>query len=346
MTNDRAKPEMTAKRNDRAKPVLLMAPFRGVTHKSWRNAFARHVGGFDEMFAPFISGAGVTKIHPDKLADVMPLNDNLTPTVPQIIGIDADEIVLLGNTLADIGFEELNWNLGCPFARIANKKRGCGLLPYPELLNEILDKVFSSINIKLSIKTRLGYHQDDEIKSVMPILNQYPISRIILHPRTGKQGYRGKADPEGYCRVLQLTKHPLIYNGDIYNLSQFRKLQSRFPEQKSWMVGRGALISPFLPKEIKGYTLTDEEKRKQMMAFHFDLWHMAWETQKHESRTLGAMKAIWHYMAGTFANGREVFMRIKRAKTREAYLDAVDFAMEQDFAGETDLEQYFLQLTK
>ncbi len=323
-----------------------MAPFRGITHKSWRNAFARHMGGFDEMFAPFISGAGVTKIHPDKLTDLIPMNQNLASTVPQIIGIDADEIILLGNTLADIGFDELNWNLGCPFARIANKKRGCGILPYPELLNEILEKVFGSIKIKLSIKTRLGYHEPDEILSVIPILNRYPIHRIILHPRTGKQGYRGKADPEGYGGALQRIKHPLIYNGDIYNLSHFRALQMRFPEQKSWMVGRGALINPFLPKEIKGYALTDKEKRSQMSSFHFDLWHMACTTQQHESRTLGAMKAIWHYMAGTFANGREVFTRIKRAKTRKAYLDAVDFAMEQDFAGEADLENHFMQLTK
>ncbi len=328
------------------KPALLMAPFRGITHKSWRNAFARHIGGFDEMFAPFISGAGVTKIHPDKLVDVVPLNDNLIPTVPQIIGIDADEIILLGTTLADLGFEELNWNLGCPFARIANKKRGCGLLPYPEILNEILDKVFGSVKINLSIKTRLGYHVPDEILSVIPILNQYPVHRVILHPRTGKQGYRGKANPEGYGRALQLINHPLIYNGDIYNLSQFRKLQMLFPGQKSWMLGRGALINPFLPKEIKGFVLTDEEKRKPMISFHFELWHRAWETQKHESRTLGAMKAIWHYMAGTFANGREVFRRIKRAKNRETYLDAVDFAMEQEFAGEADLEKYFFQLTK
>jgi tRNA-dihydrouridine synthase B len=328
------------------KPELLMAPFRGITHKSWRNAFARHIGGFDEMFAPFISGAGATKIHPDKLADVMPLNDNLAPTVPQIIGINADEIILLGNTLADLGFEELNWNLGCPFARIANKKRGCGLLPYPDVLNQILEKIFSSIQIKLSIKTRLGYHHADEIQSVIPILNQYPISRVILHPRTGKQGYRGQADPEGYGRVSQLTKHPIIYNGDIYNLSQLRQLQMRFPGQKSWMVGRGALINPFIAKEIKGHTMTDEEKRKQMTAFHFELWHMAWKSQLHESRTLGAMKAIWHYMAGTFANGGEVFTRIKRAKKRETYIDAVDYALQQDFAGETDLEKYFFQLTK
>ena len=328
------------------KPELLMAPFRGITHKSWRNAFARHIGGFDEMFAPFISGAGATKIHPDKLADVMPLNDNLAPTVPQIIGIDANEIILLGNTLADLGFEELNWNLGCPFARIANKKRGCGLLPYPDVLNEILEKVFSSIQIKLSIKTRLGYHQANEIQSVIPILNQYPISRVILHPRTGKQGYRGQANPEGYGRVSQLIKHPIIYNGDIYNLSQLRKLQMQFPGQKSWMVGRGALINPFLPKEIKGYAMTDEEKRKQMTAFHFELWHMAWKSQLHESRTLGAMKAIWHYMAGTFANGGEVFTRIKRAKKRETYIDAVDYALQQDFAGDTDLEKHFFQLTK
>lgn len=322
-----------------------MAPFRGITHKSWRNAFARHFGGFDEMFAPFISGSGIEKIHPSKLADILPLNENLCKTVPQIISTNPGEIALLGNILADNGYSELNWNLGCPFARIANKKRGCGMLPYPEQLDNILSAVFNNLQIKLSVKTRLGYHHQDEITKVLPVFNKYPIERVIMHPRTGKQGYKGKADPEAFGRCIEASKHPMVYNGDIYNHSQYQKLQAMFPQQNSWMIGRGALINPFLPAELKGMVFSDLEKRNMLEAFHFDLWYEVFKNQQHESRALGSMKAVWHYMAGVFANGTNVFTHIKRAKTRSKYLEAVDFALQQAFADEHQLEDYFFRLS-
>ncbi len=328
-------------------PVMLMAPFRGITHKAWRNAFARHFGGCDELFAPFISGSGTEKLHPGKLSDILPIGNNLAPTIPQVISTHADEIVLLCNTLADHGYDELNWNLGCPFARIANKKRGCGMLPYPDLLNDILAKVFSKITINMSVKTRLGYYHRDEIYRALEVLNSYPVSRIILHPRTGKQGYKGKTDPSGFARCLEMSKHPLVYNGDIFNAPQFNKLQSAFPRQTTWMLGRGALMNPFLPAELKGVYYDDDEKRKKLEAFHFELWYHASGLHGQEARALGSMKAVWQYMAGIFADGKAVFTRIKRAKTREAYLAAVDSAIiHMDFAREEQLERYFWELTK
>lgn len=326
-------------------PVLWMAPFRGITHKAWRIAMEQHIGGPDVYYAPFISGTGPAKIHRDSLKDLLPKNALNSPLVPQVLSTSAEEIILLGNTLEAYGFTELNWNLGCPFARIANKKRGCGILPYPGLLDQILDKVFDQIRIKLSIKTRLGYHDPQEIAGVLEVFNKYPIQHIILHPRTGKQGYKGMADPRAYKTCLGLTRHKLIYNGDLYHRSQHQKLQSLLPGQTTWMIGRGALINPFLASELKGIAVSDRDKRSRLEAFHDALWQEASRLQKHETRALGSMKAIWHYLSGIFANGKEVFTTIKRAKNRSAYFHATAVAMQQDFADERQTEDYFKQLT-
>ncbi len=327
-------------------PVLLMAPFRGITHKSWRNAFARHIGGFDRMFAPFVTGVGTETVSFNKLTDLVPKNAMVSPTVPQIIGTNPKEIITFAKAVADHDYTEINWNLGCPFARIANKKRGCGILPYPDMLNDIMDRVFQEMPIRLSIKTRLGYHDSEEIFKVLPVFDRYPLHELILHPRTGKQGYRGVADPQAYVKCLKHSRHALIYNGDIYNTTRFKQLKSLLPDQDTWMIGRGALMNPFLAIEIKGITFSDREKRSRLDAFHFELWHQACENQKHESRILGTMKAIWHYMAGVFANGQEAFTKIKRAKSKTAYFDAVEAAFQQNFANDDALESYFMQLTK
>ncbi|TVR44147.1 MAG: tRNA-dihydrouridine synthase family protein [Bacteroidia bacterium] len=327
-------------------PLLSFAPFRGITHKAYRNAFARHIGGIDTYYAPFISGTGTAQVHPAKLEDLIPISQQAAPTIPQVISNNAGEMILLGNILADRGYTELNWNLGCPFARIANKKRGCGLIPYPEIVDSILAEAVPKLHPALSVKTRLGYRHPGEIRKLLEVLNQYPIKKIIIHTRTGKQVYSGKADPAAFADCLKLSAHPLVYNGDIIHVPQLTFLQSVFPEQREWMVGRGLLINPFLALEIKGTVLTPAEKRDRLKAFHEEIWQAARERIGHETRRIGWMKAIWHYMSGMFSARDEVFFHIKRSKTDKEYLKAAEHGIQQNFADETELEAHFLKLTK
>lgn len=320
---------------------LILAPFKGITTKAYRNAFARHFEGFDQMVAPFVSGVGETRINPSKLQDVTPIAENIAPTVPQFISTNAKEIILLAKTLQDGGYDHMNWNLGCPFSRIAEKYRGCGILPYPNMIEEILSKVYSEISIKLSVKTRLGYKEPNEIFKVLKVFNQYPVHSIILHARTGQQMYRGDTDPDAFSHCLASTSHPMVYNGDIYNHSSYRDLKTRFPKQTMWMLGRGALMNPFLPMEIKGSVLTDDEKRKRLTAFHDELFASAQQAIPHEKKCLGWMKAIWYYMSGVLSNGDEVFEAIKKAKTIDEYVHSIAFAMNQTFSNQQQQESYF-----
>ncbi len=322
-------------------PVLWLAPFKGITEKPYRNAFSRHFGGFDAMYAPFVSGVGNGRIHPSKLSDILPKKDNLTPPLPQLISTDAREIILFANTLQQQGYDHINWNLGCPFSRIANKKRGCGLLPYPDMLDKILEEVFREIKVKLSVKTRLGYAHPDEIHKVTEVLNRFPIDHVILHPRIGTQVYRGEVNLKGFAGSLKACRHFMVYNGDIYNLSRYRDLKERFPEITTWMLGRGALMSPFLPLQIKGITLSDTEKRKRLWAFHQELLEEGRGRISHPGKLSGSMKAIWYYMSGVFANGKEVFSRIKTTKTPEALNHAIEETLQQPFASDKEMGNYF-----
>jgi len=321
---------------------LVLAPFKGLTNKVYRNAFANHFGGFEEYYAPFVSGVGTGRINPSKLKDVLPRAENVAPVVPQFISTDAREIILLAETLHEHGYGHINWNLGCPFARIAEKYRGCGILPYPEMLDRLLGEIFANgIPLKLSIKTRLGYKQPEEIRQVLPVLNNYPIHHIIMHARTGKQVYRGEVNAAAFAECLSMSKHPLIYNGDVYTLSRYHAFRAMFPETVTWMLGRGALMNPFLAMEIKGITFAEDQKRKTIAAFHQELYTNAELPIPQEKKHLGWMKAVWYYMAGLFAGGEEVFSRIKKAPNQDAYRNAVSYALQRPFAADAELESYF-----
>ncbi len=329
--------------------TLSLAPFRGITNKHYRHALHKHIGGYDRYYAPFITGCGHQHIHPSKLADLLPPDDMQAITIPQIISNDAREIIALAIALFESGYQHLNWNLGCPFRRITHKKRGSGLLPYPHDIARILEvifqaDVFASGKIKLSIKTRTGYYDPQEIRDCLPIFNAFPIDHLILHPRTGKQLYSGQADALHFALILEHVNHPAVYNGDIHNKVSFGTILDRYPQQRSWMLGRGALINPFLAHEIRGVHLREEEKRTRLAAFHQSLWHYAQENIPGEARQTGWMKAVWHYLSGIFTDSQHVFTAIKKAKTKAQYTAAAAQAFQQPLATEGEISVHFHRL--
>jgi tRNA-dihydrouridine synthase B len=320
---------------------LSLAPFMGLTSRNYRNAFAVHFPGIDRVFAPFISGVHPEKANISKFSDVIPIGLNPVETIPQFVSINPQEIITLSRVLADEGYTHINWNMGCPFSRLAEKKRGCGILPYPDEIRRMLDVIMPAIPLQLSIKTRLGYYNTDELPVVIEILNYYPLKELIIHARTGKQLYTGETYPEEFRHCMSISKIPVIYNGDIFHATRFRELHKFLPGVSGWMIGRGALINPFLASQIKNIQMDEQEKRDAMKAFHSTLFDALSSTVKHEKRMLGQMKAVWYYMSGIFSNGKHHFKALKVCQDRQSYLKFALELMEQPFATDDEIERYW-----
>ena len=234
--------------------MLILAPMQGLTELLFRKTFSRcYPGAFDMSVSPFLSLThGNLKDAGKKVEDVLPeLNEGSIPVVPQLLGHEIEGFIDLSNRLFDIGYEEVNWNMGCPMRRVAGKHRGSGILPFPNEVREILDAVVPAMKPQLSVKVRLGYRSSDEIDRIIPILNDYPLRSVTVHPRIGKQMYSGTPDLNRFAEILPLIKHPVIYNGDVNSVYDYQKIRSRFPSVKDVMIGRGALYNPQLPSMIK-----------------------------------------------------------------------------------------------
>jgi len=322
---------------------LSLAPFKGLTQKEYRNAYVRYFPGLDKVFAPFISGVHAEKVNLSKFADLLPFPQNDLETIPQFVSVDAEEIIAMAETFANLGYKEINWNMGCPFSRIANKMRGCGILPYPDQIRTMMDRIMTAIPVKLSVKTRLGYHSNDELPLVIEVLNDYPISELIIHARIGKQLYAGKTDPESFLHCASMSKIPVTYNGDIFHADTFKELQQLFPLINSWMVGRGALINPFLPSQIREINLSETEKRKRLQAFHNEVFEQLQAKISDERKLIGQMKAIWYYMHGIFVDGKQLFNELKVCKDRQSYLIFAERLMQLPFADNTAIENHWMQ---
>ena len=247
---------------------MILAPMQGLTEVLFRRVYEEcFPGAIPLSVSPFIALTRNLRFSTDnaQIRDVLPENNvGSIPVIPQILGKEPEEFVLLANHLYDLGYGEVNWNMGCPMRAVTAKHRGCGLMAHPDEVRAILDAVVPRLHGRLSVKVRLGLKEKEEIFRMVPVLNNYPLSSVTIHPRLGRQQYTGVPDLETFGEVLPLVKHPVIYNGDLCTPDDIRHIKQRFPQVADVMVGRGILYSPTLP-----LLLSDHQPPSPSLTRHF-----------------------------------------------------------------------------
>jgi tRNA-dihydrouridine synthase len=304
---------------------LYLAPFQGITGVTFRAIYSKHFKCVDKFFTPFFTTINTqAKLPSRKLAELGNVFENGVEVVPQILSKEADEIIRFAGFCQKLGFKELNWNLGCPYPMVANKKRGSGMLPYPGMVDEILEKVMAEIAIRFSVKCRLGYNSGDEIFQLIPVFNRHKISELTIHPRIGRQLYTGTPDQETFRKASSLITVPLVYNGDIFSVYDFENLNNRYSTTSTWMIGRGLLSDPFLPALIKGLPIS-ADRQGAVKQFIDDLYYAYRKQLNDNLAVIGILKEYWHYLAESFHDPHKVFRKIKKATSFDEYEDAVTF---------------------
>lgn len=321
---------------------IYFAPFQGITDHIYRNVHQKVYGGTDKYFTPYLSKLEGNLHSQKKFEDLKPGLNDVKTVVPQVLSKDAAEILLMAKYIYAWGYEELNWNIGCPWPQVTRKARGAGLIDKPEMVREILDKVFKEIKINFSIKTRIGNHEKDEIFRLMEILKDYPFSEIIIHPRTAIQLYRGKADIEIYKNAIQNTDKKFIYNGDIFDYSF---LMQNFEHQSpaGIMLGRGILTNPALANEIRSNSSLDVDKKRSLLSeFSMQLINDSLLAGKSETGVQSKLKELWFYFSHSFTDQTEVFRRIRKSIKLDELIREIKFiCSEMSLSKSHDFIEFF-----
>ncbi|MCW7753703.1 tRNA-dihydrouridine synthase family protein [Desulfobotulus sp. H1] len=299
---------------------FIMAPMRGYTDAVFRDIWAKHFSGMDEAVAPFISLQQAKDLSSKILADVAQKGERSIPVIPQILGNSSQAFVALACRLADLGFQELNWNLGCPFPMVAKKTKGSGLLCFPERIDAFLEEACALSPLGVSVKMRLGRHDSRETTALLEVLNRYPLERIILHPRVGVQMYEGRPDLEAFRSFLRDSNHQVIYNGDIWSKDDFMALSTEFPGVKGWMLGRGLLADPFLAERLRGtFHSGDQTELIRFRSFYDDLENAYGKRLSGDSHLLSRMKGWWLCFQESFENGTSFFKSLRKLNRMEVF---------------------------
>ena len=95
---------------------------------------------------------------------------------------DADEFLFVVKYVQSLGYNELNWNLGCPYPMVTKRCMGSGLINDPTRIDAVLKRVHNESDILVSMKMRMGFHEPTEILDVLPVLDKYPIKNLLFTP--------------------------------------------------------------------------------------------------------------------------------------------------------------------
>ena len=293
---------------------LTFAPLEGITGADFRRLHAQMFGGADRYYAPFIAPdpSGCLKV--SRLRDLLPENNAQLPLVPQILANSAEAFVETARQLRDLGYEEINLNIGCPSGTVVSKHKGAALLAEPEALRRLLDGIYAGSPLPVSVKTRLGFQSTDEFPALLEIYNDYPIAELTIHARDRAGQYKSVPDRQMLLWALAHSRAPVCCNGNLFRPGDLAALDGA----ERFMLGRGAVMNPALFREIRGGAALEREELRDFAAALREISR----ERLSAAHTLAWLKELWYYWKWLFPGEKKLLKAIFKAREMDDYSKA------------------------
>lgn len=300
---------------------IHFAPLQGYTDFEYRRIHARHCGGVQTYYSPFIRWEK-GGIRDKDIKDILPENNEGLHLIPQIICADTDEFNRLADAIQELGYGEMDLNMGCPAPMQTKLMRGSGILPHPTRVSALLKEMERRPEVRFSAKMRLGLEEKEEWRELSGMLNSSCLKHLTVHPRIGKQMYKGEVDMDAFSEVYSSIHIPIIYNGDVTSMEQVSSLSERYPGLHGIMMGRGLMARPTMAKEcLMGKEMPHEERMSILMQMHEDMLGYCTRKYKVDSQILLHIHAFWEYQESQLE--RKTWKKIMKAGNMKNYLEAI-----------------------
>jgi len=274
---------------------LLLAPMEDVSDPPFRAVCKQN--GADLMYTEFISSEGLIRDAAKSVAK-LDIFDYEKPIGIQIFGNEIASMREAAAIVEEAQPDILDINYGCPVNKVACKGAGAGILLDIDKMVSMTAEIVKSVNIPVTVKTRLGWDQNTiRIVEVAERLQDVGIQAISIHARTRAQMYKGEAD----WSYLNLVKDnprlhiPVFGNGDIDSPEKAQEYKNKY-NVDGMMIGRASIGYPWIFNEIKHFLATGEklaapglDERIAVAKKHLD-FSVEWKGPK-----LGILEMRRHY---------------------------------------------------
>lgn len=302
-------------------PPLAVAPMEGLTGFVFRQVFSRHFTGADDWFIPFVTPTALPQFTDRQMRELSPEANAGIRAVPQLLTRRTPDFLWAAKALADLGYDEVNLNFGCPAGTVVAKGKGSGFLREPEAMIRFLDEIFSAdLPIAISVKTRIGWASEDEFDRLADVYNRFPMKRLTVHPRLTSDHYKGSVRLAVLDRLYPKLRMKVGYNGDVVTPEDAASMTRRYPGIDQMMIGRALMADPALLRKIRGGAPATESELGDFRRDLLESYASAFGSLKN---ALMRMKEYWFYQLALYEESERFAKDIFKSKTPEAFEDAV-----------------------
>lgn len=292
--------------------VYYMAPLEGITDSIYRRLHDKHFPGVDRYYTPFFSPTIHRALTPREARE-LPAADTLhAEVVPQLLTKVPQDFIWMTRVCKDLGYHEINLNLGCPSGTVTAKGKGSGMLREPDTLKQFLDEIYAGSSLPVSIKTRLGFTEREEFYHLLELFNQYPIQELTIHPRVRKDFYDGSVDMEMFRYAAENSRAPLCFNGNVCSKGDITVISRENPEISAIMIGRGLVGDP-------GMLTPGGTERKTLILFLDELLEEYTAAFGGSRNAMFRLKENWRYLFCLFQPDAKLQKRLRKATDLQEY---------------------------
>ncbi len=280
------------------------APMEGITDSIYRKLHHAHFGGVDRYYMPFLSPTQHRALTPRERRELPQADSVPFAAVPQLLTKHPGDFLWAAAVCRDLGYSEVNLNVGCPSGTVVAKGKGSGMLRNLDDLDAFLDAIFRDAPLPISVKTRIGMETPEEFPKILEIYNQYPICELTVHPRVRKAFYNGGVEMDVFRYAAENSTNKLCFNGDLCSLSDIIALSAQFPQVEAVMLGRGLIADPGM---LAGGTTP-----RKLEQFHNALLDAYIITFGSERNAMFRMKENWSFWLSHFNDNEKLGKRLRK----------------------------------
>jgi nifR3 family TIM-barrel protein len=317
------------------KPIFVLAPMADVTDAPFRRLIAKYsahtrkdgtIGGPDVTWTEFVSADGLA-LAPEEgrqklLADLL-YSEGERPIVAQLFSSNSEHMESAARLCKELGYDGVDINMGCPDRSI--EKQGCGsaMIKNPENAREIIRAAKRGAgDLPVSVKTRVGYNQDQLEEWLPELLKENP-AVVTLHARTRKEMSKVPARWERVKRAVEIrdalgSDTLIVGNGDALSIADAKK-KVQETGADGVMLGRAIFGNPWLFHPEKDLSNVSLEERLRVMVEHTKLFV---ELLPHKN--FAVMKKHYKAYAYGFDGAKELRMELMETNTPEEVGEIVE----------------------
>lgn len=314
------------KRLDDPAPLLALAPMQDVTDLAFWRLMAGY-GGPDLYVTEYFRVHGSYRLDREILRSITE-NPTGQPAMAQMIGNDIKGLVQSAKELQNHPIIGVDLNLGCPAPVVYRKCAGGGLLRDPDRVDAILGALRDAIDIRFTVKTRIGFDDPSVFDSLLPIFARHQIDLLTVHGRTVKEMYRSEVHYDYIKRAVDAMPCPVLANGNVWSPTKAEQVLAE-TGARGLMIGRGAIRNPWLFHQIRQHQRGEtvfQPTGLDVLKYIHTLYEAVCTPGFPEKGQVQRMKKFMNFIGEGVDEDGQFLHRIRRSQTRADF-----FAICNDF---------------